>query len=95
MGVVVDQDKERMRILKGVLQKGLKFCLRFSIKLQDILFNPLLGHVLLFQAELRQNPCNVAKNTSQVKRDEKNPYHKLLLHSAGACWAPPIWPALR
>lgn len=57
--MVVDEDKERMWVLKGVLQKGLKFRLCFRIKLQNVLFDPLLGHVLLFQAKLQQNPCNV------------------------------------
>ena len=59
--MVVDEDEECVRILKGVLQEALELRLRFGIELQNILLHPLPGHVLLLQAQLQQNPCNTVK----------------------------------
>lgn len=61
MGVVMDEDEERVRIPRGVLQEGLESGLRLGIQLQDVPLRPLLGHVLLLQAQLQQNPCDTAE----------------------------------
>lgn len=53
VGMVVNEDKERVRVLEGVLQEGLEFCLGLGVELQHILLHLLLGHVLLFQAQLQ------------------------------------------